>query len=718
MHGLAIVEGIAVTGTSGDGIWQYRVAAGVWTALGTVSNSTALLLADTASLRFLPRLALNNGQTATLSFRAWDRTSGSAAARGDAGSGGGTTAFSTAVETATLAVTDINDAPALEPTAPLTAPETTAGTADPPGFSVVSVLLSGTATDGISDPDTGAVKGIAVTAFGTLRDGRWQFRLAGDSVWREAPVATAAAALLLPPDAELRFLPPPGLAADRPLTVNFRAWDRTTGTAGSTATSTPNGGTTAFSATAYSFTLLVRAGGEVGDNWWYPAFSWEPILASGAAAPYGWYHVQVFAAENLAEPYFEANVHGTTMTAAEYFLAAFDGFPEGRWLWRYRAWDPATDTYGAFIPATLTGSPDPAYELNLDYGPATVPAGLSVANTAPGIHLLSFVVGNARAYEVRVVRASDGDLRTWRHAFIPGEDAAKQQGLPASFGQDNPPMDPPEIPRDTLATLAVNLPEPGLYRLYVRGYNPTDERDGLPAFTEFPVTLTVATPQPAYAPPAATGMIPGGSDLIAIPGGAAVMAHRLQWDPMPGAQRFVLYLAAANASPLFNYEDVGSATRIDVALPPGSYTWQVVGLNDEGARPPYGTWSAAQHFEVVRALERPSMITRVERLSATRIRVTWAARGAVPELVEVRHFYSGQHGWTSHAPQALMDVDLAACTGVIEIADLARSGTHHVLLRGYVHSAAGTYLPGQPRIFTVPRLGTDTRRSGARPPRR
>jgi hypothetical protein len=279
-------------------------------------------------------------------------------------------------------------------------------------------------------------------------------------------------------------------------------------------------------------------------------------------------------------------------------------------------------------------------------------------------------------------------------------------------------MDPPEIPRDTLATLAVNLPEPGLYHLYVRGYNPTDERDGLPAFTEFPVTLTVATPQPAYAPPAATGMIPGGSDLIAIPGGAAVMAHRLQWDPMPGAQRFVLYLAAANASPLFNYEDVGSATRIDVALPPGSYTWQVVGLNDEGARPPYGTWSAAQHFEVVRALERPSMITRVERLSATRIRVTWAARGAVPELVEVRHFYSGQHGWTSHAPQALMDVDLAACTGVIEIADLARSGTHHVLLRGYVHSAAGTYLPGQPRIFTVPRLGTDTRRSGARPPRR
>ena len=109
------------------------------------------------------------------------------------------------------------------------------------------------------------------------------------------------------------------------------------------------------------------------------------------------------------------------------------------------------------------------------------------------------------------------------------------------------------------------------------------------------------------------------------------------------------------------------------------------------------------------------MVLRVERLDATRIRVTWAAGGAVPDLVGVRHFYSGQHAWTEYAPRALEDVDLVACTGVIEIADLARSGTHHVLLRGYVRTVSGTYLPGQPRLFAVPRLGNDARRTAGRP---
>ena len=458
----------------------------------------------------------------------------------------------------------------------------------------------------------------------------------------------------------------------------------------------------------------MRGGGEVAENWWYPAFSWDPLIASGTT-PYGWYHVQVFAAGNLAEPYFEANVHGTTMTAPEYFLAAFDGFPEGRWLWRYRGWDPATDRYGAFTPATLDGSVDAAYVLDLDYGPAATPAELSCTNPAPGLYLLHFLVGNARAYEVRIVHSGHNDIRTWRHAFIPGEDPDKQQGL-ATFGLDNPPMVPPLIPRDEPATLAVNLPRVGTYRVSIRGFNPTDERDGMPAYTGFPETIVVRTKQPAYSPPQATGMIPGGSDLIAIPGSGPSMPHRLQWDPMPGAQHFVLYLAAANASPLFNFADVGSATRLDVDLPPGSYTWEVIGLNDEGAKPAAGTWSPAQHFEVVRQIEGSAIVTapaqvdatgvrlsRVERVSATRIRIVWAAGGAAPDLIEVRHFWSGRHGWVSYAPRPLDDVDPVTCSGTLEIADLARSGTHHVLLRGYVRTPDGDYLRGQPRCFTVPR---------------
>jgi len=254
-----------------------------------------------------------------------------------------------------------------------------------------------------------------------------------------------------------------------------------------------------------------------------------------------------------------------------------------------------------------------------------------------------------------------------------------------------------------------------VYHAWVRGLNPTDERDGLPAFTEFPTALVVDAPQPAYTPPAATGMIPGGSDLIAIPGSGTLMPHRLQWDPMPGAQRFVLYLAAANATPLYNVEDVGSQTRLEVALPPGSYTWQVVGLSDEGASPASGTWSPAQHFEVVSNLLRPAMAAGVERLSATRIRVRWTGAGAIPERVEVRHFWSGRRAWTSYAPQTLLAVDLAARTGEVEIADLARNGAHYVLLRGYVRAATGDLLPGEPRLFPVPAAGGDSRRPGAAP---
>jgi len=184
---------------------------------------------------------------------------------------------------------------------------------------------------------------------------------------------------------------------------------------------------------------------------------------------------------------------------------------------------------------------------------------------------------------------------------------------------------------------------------------------------------------------------------------------------MPGAQRFVLYLAAANATPLYNFEDVGSDTRLEVALPPGSYTWQVVGLSAEGASPASGTWSPAQHVEVVSNLLRPAMAADVERLGATRIRIRWTGAGAIPELVEVRHFTSGRRAWTSYAPQTLLAVDLAARTGELEIADLARGGAHYVLLRGYVRTVTGDLLPGEPRMFPVPALDGESRRPAGGP---
>ncbi|HSF11045.1 MAG TPA: DUF4347 domain-containing protein [Nitrospirales bacterium] len=103
------VEGIAITGlTSGNGTWQYNMGSG-WTAVGAVSNTSALLLRATDSLRFVPDG--QNADSATVTYRAWDQTSGSAGTKVDASTNGGTTAFSTATDTATITVTAVNDAP-------------------------------------------------------------------------------------------------------------------------------------------------------------------------------------------------------------------------------------------------------------------------------------------------------------------------------------------------------------------------------------------------------------------------------------------------------------------------------------------------------------------------------------------------------------------------------------------------------------------------------
>jgi VCBS repeat-containing protein len=98
------VEGIAVTALTGAGTWQYNIGSG-WTDIGAVSGSNALLLRDTDSLRFVPTASYNNAQTATITFRAWDRTSGIQGTKADVATNGGTTAFSTATATASIEVT-------------------------------------------------------------------------------------------------------------------------------------------------------------------------------------------------------------------------------------------------------------------------------------------------------------------------------------------------------------------------------------------------------------------------------------------------------------------------------------------------------------------------------------------------------------------------------------------------------------------------------------
>ena len=100
--------GMAVTGASGPGTWTYSTDNGAtWSAL-TGSDSVARLLLPTTLVRFEPTAGQSG--TATLTFKAWDRTSGTAGGTADTGSG---TAFSTAALTASVVVNPVAHAPLL-----------------------------------------------------------------------------------------------------------------------------------------------------------------------------------------------------------------------------------------------------------------------------------------------------------------------------------------------------------------------------------------------------------------------------------------------------------------------------------------------------------------------------------------------------------------------------------------------------------------------------
>ncbi|UTW59413.1 DUF4347 domain-containing protein [Kordiimonas sp. SCSIO 12603] len=110
------VEAIAVTAVDNtNGVWEFSVDGGSnWNAFsatsGTVDLSSASrLLSSTALVRFVP--GENYSGSATITFRAWDQSSGSNGSTADTTTNGGATAFSAAADTASIAVAAVNDAP-------------------------------------------------------------------------------------------------------------------------------------------------------------------------------------------------------------------------------------------------------------------------------------------------------------------------------------------------------------------------------------------------------------------------------------------------------------------------------------------------------------------------------------------------------------------------------------------------------------------------------
>ncbi|HEY2411618.1 MAG TPA: tandem-95 repeat protein, partial [Pirellulaceae bacterium] len=256
------VNGIAMTGlTSGTGTWQYSTDNGsTWTAVGSVSDSSALLLRSSDKLRLIP-----DGQNATsgsVTFRAWDQTSGSNGTTVDVSANGGTTAYSTATATSNITVTSVNDAPVLAGANNFTtiSEDQTAN-----GGDLISTLIGGQ----VSDVDSGAVNGIAVTGL-TSGTGTWQYSTDNGSTWTAVGSVSDSSALLLRSTDKLRLVPDGQNATTG--SVTFRAWDQTSGSAGTNVDVSTNGGTTAYSTATATSNITVTA---VND---------APVVTAPAAA--------------------------------------------------------------------------------------------------------------------------------------------------------------------------------------------------------------------------------------------------------------------------------------------------------------------------------------------------------------------------------------------------------------------------------------------------
>ncbi|HEY8356743.1 MAG TPA: hypothetical protein VIL30_04705, partial [Ramlibacter sp.] len=280
------VKGVAITATdSANGSWYYSKDAGTtWTAVGVVANNNALLLASDANTRvyFQPRADYNGTVASGLTFRAWDQTAGAAGNKVDTGSNGGTTAFSSATDRVAVTVNAVNDAPVLADTVlNLVAVNEDAGAPAGAVGSLVSTLVGGS-----TDVDASPVKGIAITAADSSNGG-WFYSTDGGTTWAAVGAVGDNSALLLASDADTRvyFRPTANYNGTVAAGLTIRAWDQTTGTAGTRVDASTNGNTTAFSSATDTVSIVVN---PVNDA---PVLADTPLtlpsVNEDAAAPAG-----------------------------------------------------------------------------------------------------------------------------------------------------------------------------------------------------------------------------------------------------------------------------------------------------------------------------------------------------------------------------------------------------------------------------------------------
>jgi hypothetical protein len=245
-------EGVAIVGCSGAGVWQYALDGKHWQSMGAVTESLARLLPATAEVRYLTG-PHRSGQ-ASLLYRAWDESAGTAGSLISVSSTGGATAFSSVEATATLNVALFHRAPTWTGSgAALTTVLTNA--TNPPGDTVQSVFAPYYNVD-----VSGATAGIAVTGLTGGTSGVWQYSLDGGKTWAPFGSVSLSSTRLLSGSDRIRFLPGNGFAGT--VSLQAIAWDQTSGSDGKTASLSgagKTGGSSAFSTTTLTATCLVNA---------------------------------------------------------------------------------------------------------------------------------------------------------------------------------------------------------------------------------------------------------------------------------------------------------------------------------------------------------------------------------------------------------------------------------------------------------------------------
>ncbi|MSU84213.1 MAG: hypothetical protein EXS21_03740, partial [Pedosphaera sp.] len=132
---------------------------------------------------------------------------------------------------------------------------------------LVSELLLDTQNASIGvDLDTGTQLGVAITASittdaSTSMAGAWSYRLNNGTTWMSFPVVSGTSALLLPPTAQVRFVVTESTSIDSRnsghVTLEYRAWDQSVGTAGLTANPTGDTSTGPYSSDSITAAMNV-----------------------------------------------------------------------------------------------------------------------------------------------------------------------------------------------------------------------------------------------------------------------------------------------------------------------------------------------------------------------------------------------------------------------------------------------------------------------------